>query len=98
MNELARRSYQVPGRRGGPLDAVVAQAEDGGIAAITCIQVGAVVTSVALQNAQMLSGVATAASERSPAGKDAYRGILLAFGALATSEIEGIGGSRGRWP
>jgi hypothetical protein len=98
MSELARRNYQVPARRSGPLDALVVQVEDSGVAAITSLQVGAVVTSVAMQSAQMLSGMADAASQRSPAGRDVYKRILMAYGVLATAEIEALGGKEGRWP
>lgn len=73
------------------LNARIADAERDGIAAIAHLQTGAFATSVAMQNACMLSQAATAACRLSPAGAEAYRRILMAYGTLAASEIQDLG-------
>ncbi len=73
------------------LNAHVAAAERVGIAAVARIQAGAFAASVAMQNATMLSRSADAAFRISPMGEDLYRGILMAYGAFATNEIQRLG-------
>lgn len=86
--------------RGAPAEAVqpdhqlntqVAAAERVGIAAVARIQAGAYVTSVAMQNATMLSRAANAAFRVSPMGEDIYQAILMAYGSLAVAEIQALG-------
>jgi hypothetical protein len=72
------------------LNAEVAAAERVGIAAVARVQAGAFVTSVAMQNATMLSRAANAAFKVSPMGEDVYQAIFMAYGTLAISEIQGL--------
>jgi hypothetical protein len=72
------------------LNAQVAAAERVGIAAVARVQAGAFVTSVALQNATMLSRAANAAFKVSPMGEDIYQAIFMAYGTLAVAEIQGL--------
>jgi hypothetical protein len=72
------------------LSAQVAEAERVGIAAVARLQAGAFATSVAMQNATMLSRAANAAFKVSPMGEDIYQAILLAYGSLATTEIQSL--------
>jgi hypothetical protein len=90
MSALVRRTPQlpVPDQR---LSTQVAGAERGGIVAVARIQAGAFATSVAMQNACMLSRAANAAFRVSPMGEDIYQAILMAYGSLAVSEIQGLG-------
>jgi hypothetical protein len=73
------------------LSAAVLAAERAGIASVARLQAGAFATSVALQNACMLSRAANAAFKVSPMGEDIYQGILMAYGSLATMEIQSLG-------
>src|ERR1700722_17847410 len=77
------------------LTAQVAAAENAGIAAVARLQAGAFATSVAMQNACMLSRAANAAFKVSPMGEELYQSILSAYGALAVTEIQSLG-MRGR--
>jgi hypothetical protein len=72
------------------LNADVANAERIGIAAVARIQAGAFATSVAMQNATMLSRAANAAFRVSPMGEDIYQSILMAYGTLAVTEIQAL--------
>lgn len=72
------------------LNTQVAEAERVGIAAVARIQAGAFATSVAMQNATMLSRAANAAFKVSPMGEDIYQAILMAFGTLAVTEIQAL--------
>lgn len=72
------------------LNADVANAERIGIAAVARIQAGAFATSVAMQNATMLSRAANAAFKVSPMGEDIYQSILMAYGTLAVTEIQAL--------
>jgi hypothetical protein len=79
------------------LNSQVAEAERVGIAAVARIQAGAFATSVAMQNATMLSRAANAAFKVSPMGEDVYQAIFMAYGTLAVSEIQSLsfrGGGR----
>jgi hypothetical protein len=73
------------------LNTQVAAAERVGIAAVARIQAGAYATSVAMQNATMLSRAANAAFRVSPMGEDIYQAILMAYGSLAVAEIQALG-------
>ncbi len=73
------------------LNAQVAEAERVGIAAVARIQAGAFATSVAMQNACMLSRAANAAFKVSPMGEEIYQSILMAYGTLAVTEIQSLG-------
>jgi hypothetical protein len=73
------------------LNAQVAEAERVGIVAVARLQAGAFATSVAMQNACMLSRAANAAFRVSPMGEEIYQGILAAYGTLAITEIQGLG-------
>lgn len=90
-------SNQIVPRRSTPvvqpdqlLNAQVADAERVGIAAVARIQAGAFATSVAMQNATMLSRAANAAFKVSPMGEDLYQAILMAYGTLAVTEIQSL--------
>ncbi len=72
------------------LNTQVAEAERVGIAAVARIQAGAFATSVAMQNATMLSRAANAAFRVSPMGEDIYQAILAAYGTLAVTEIQAL--------
>lgn len=72
------------------LNAEVAHAERVGIVAVARIQAGAFATSVAMQNAAMLSRAANAAFRASPMGEDVYQSILAAYGTFAVAEIQGL--------
>jgi hypothetical protein len=73
------------------LNVQVLDAERGGITAVARIQAGAFATSVAMQNATMLSRAANAAFKISPMGEDMYQAILMAYGTLAVTEIQSLG-------
>jgi hypothetical protein len=86
---LVRRTAQpVPPDR--LLNAQVADAERIGVAAVARIQAGAFATSVAMQNAAMLSQAANEAFKVSPMGEHIYQAILSAYGTLAVSEIQAL--------
>jgi hypothetical protein len=72
------------------LNAQVADAERVGITSVARLQAGAFVTSVALQNATMLSRAANAAFKVSPMGEEVYQAIFMAYGTLAINEIQGL--------
>ncbi len=92
MSSLIRRTpaqpTEPPDHR---LNAQVADAERVGIAAVARLQAGAFATSVAMQNACMLSRAANAAFKVSPMGEEIYQSILMAYGNLAVMEIQGLG-------
>ncbi len=87
---LARRAPTPAVRPNETLNAEVAGAERVGIAAVARIQAGAFATSVAMQNACMLSRAANAAFKVSPMGEDLYQSILMAYGTLAVTEIQSL--------
>jgi hypothetical protein len=98
MPNLVRRPTPAPPAVSPPdaaLNAQVAAAENVGIVAVARLQAGAFATSVALQNATMLSRAANAAFKVSPMGEDIYQSILSAYGSLAVTEIQSLG-MRGR--
>jgi hypothetical protein len=72
------------------LNSQVANAERVGIAAVARIQSGAFATSVAIQNATMLSRAANVAFKVSPMGEDVYQAIFMAYGTLAVAEIQAL--------
>jgi hypothetical protein len=90
MSSLIRRQASAPPRPDHLLNAQVREAERVGIAAVARIQAGAFATSVAMQNACMLSRAANAAFKVSPMGEELYQGILMAFGTLAITEIQSL--------
>lgn len=91
MSALVRRTPQLPVPAPDQLlNAQVRDAERVGITAVARIQAGAFATSVAMQNATMLSRAANAAFKVSPMGEDIYQSILMAYGTLATTEIQGL--------
>jgi hypothetical protein len=91
MSALVRRTPQPPTPTPDTrLNAQVAEAERVGITAVARIQAGAFATSVAMQNATMLSRAANAAFRVSPMGEDIYQSILMAYGTLATTEIQSL--------
>ncbi len=93
-NIVSRRSAQVI-QPDHFLNAQVAEAERGGIAAAARIQSGAYAGFVAMQSATALSRSADASFRISPMGEDTYRAILAAFGTLAVAELQALG-MRGR--
>jgi hypothetical protein len=91
MSALIRRNPQLPAPAPDQLlSAQVRDAERVGITAVARIQAGAFATSVAMQNATMLSRAANAAFRVSPMGEDVYQGILMAYGSLAVTEIQSL--------
>jgi hypothetical protein len=91
MSALVRRTPQSPALPPDQaLNAQVRDAERVGITAVARIQAGAFATSVAMQNATMLSRAANAAFRASPMGEDIYQSILMAYGSLAVSEIQAL--------
>jgi hypothetical protein len=92
---LVRRNAQQVVQPDQLLNAQVAEAQRGGIAAVARIQAGAYATSVAMQNATMLSRAANAAFKVSPMGEDIYQAILMAYGTLAVAEIQALSSRRG---
>jgi hypothetical protein len=90
MSALVRRTPQPVAAPDQALNAQVRDAERVGIAAVARIQAGAFATSVAMQNATMLSRAANAAFRVSPMGEDTYQSILMAYGSLAVSEIQAL--------
>lgn len=96
MANIVRRDRSTPAA--GPdqlLSEQVGDAERVGIASVARLQAGAYVTSVALQNATMLSRAANAAFKVSPMGEDVYQAIFLAYGTLAINEIQSLSVRRG---
>src|ERR1700677_222034 len=77
------------------LNAQVGDSERVGVTAVARIQAGAFATSVAMQNACMLSRAANAAFKVSPMGEDIYQSILTAYGSLAVTEIQGLSFQKG---
>ncbi|HEY5193099.1 MAG TPA: hypothetical protein VIJ39_04390 [Solirubrobacteraceae bacterium] len=73
------------------LNSQVAEAERIGIAAVARLQAGAFATSVAIQNATMLSKAANEAFKVSPMGEHVYQAIFMAYGSLAVAEIQALG-------
>ncbi len=91
MSALVRRTPQSPAPPPDQLlSAQVRDAERVGITAVARIQAGAFATSVAMQNATMLSRAANAAFRVSPMGENVYQSILMAYGSLAVSEIQAL--------
>jgi hypothetical protein len=91
MSNLVRRTPTPPvAPPDQVLNAQVRDAERVGIAAVARLQAGAFATSVAMQNATMLSRAANAAFKVSPMGEDIYQSILMAYGSLATTEIQAL--------
>lgn len=92
-NLVPRRTAQSvePARPDQRLNAQVVAAERAGVAAVARLQAGAFATSVAIQNACMLSRAANAAFRVSPMGEDIYQSILSAYGSLAVAEIQALG-------
>src|ERR1700733_8867479 len=90
MSNLTPRRSSQPFLPDRGLNAQVADAERVGVAAVARIQAGAFATSVAMQNACMLSRAANAAFKVSPMGEDMYQAILGAYGSLAVNEIQGL--------
>ena len=87
---VPRRSVQPALPPDRLLNAQVVDAERVGIAAVARIQAGAFATSVAMQNACMLSRAANAAFKVSPMGEEVYQAIFSAFGTLAVTEIQSL--------
>jgi hypothetical protein len=97
MSNLVRRpgAQPVAPSTNQVLNAQVAAAESPGIVAVARLQAGAFATSVALQNAVMLSRSANAAFRSAPLGEELYQSIVAAYGTLAVSEIQSLA-MRGR--
>jgi len=91
MSSLSRRTPPPAALPDHRLNAQVAHAERVGIAAVARLQAGAFATSVALQNACMLSRAANAAFKVSPLGEEVYQSIFAAYGSLAVMEIQSLG-------
>lgn len=91
MSALVRRQPTRPAPAPDQLlNAQVVEAERVGIAAVARIQAGAFATSVAMQNACMLSRAANAAFKVSPMGEEVYQAIFMAYGSLAATEIQAL--------
>ena len=91
MSNLVKRGPVALAQLSETLNTRVASAEDDGIAAVARLQAGAFVSSVAMQNACMLSRAANAAFKVSPMGEEIYQSIVMAYGAVAVAEIQGLG-------
>jgi uncharacterized BrkB/YihY/UPF0761 family membrane protein len=90
MPDLVRRRPSAPVQPYRLLNNQVANAERVGVAAVARIQAGAFATSVAMQNAAMLSQAANEAFKVSPMGEHIYQAILSAYGTLAVTEIQAL--------
>ncbi len=90
MSNLTSRRSSQPFQPDRTLNHQVADAERVGITAVARIQAGAFATSVAMQNACMLSRAANAAFKVSPMGEEVYQAIFTAYGTLAITEIQGL--------
>ncbi len=89
-NIVSRRSTQVV--QPDPfLNAQVAERERHSLGALAGVQGAALVASVAMHNASMLSHSADVAFRQSPMGEDTYRAILAAYGSVAVAEIQALG-------
>jgi hypothetical protein len=95
-NLIPRRAPAPAAPRDDLLNAQVVEAERVGVASVARLQAGAFVTSVALQNATMLSRAANAAFKVAPMGEDVYQAIFMAYGTLAVSEIQSLSFRGGR--
>jgi hypothetical protein len=95
MSSLVRRNPTPVLQPDQRLNAQVADAERVGVTAVARIQAGAFATSVAMQNACMLSRAANAAFKVSPMGEDIYQSILMAYGSLAVTEIQSLSCQKG---
>jgi hypothetical protein len=90
--DLSVRQASQPAPAPDPrLNSQVAEAERVGIAAVARLQAGAFATSVAIQNATMLSKAANDAFKVSPMGEHVYQAIFMAYGSLAVAEIQALG-------
>jgi hypothetical protein len=90
MSNLVPRRAQPPAQLDPVANAEVAAAHRAGFGAVARIQTGAFVTSVALQNATMLSRAANAAFKVNPMGEEVYQAIFMAYGSLAVAEIQAL--------
>jgi hypothetical protein len=90
MSDLTRHTPQTAVPPDQDLNAQVADAERVGIVAVARLHAGAFASSVAMQNAVMLSRSANAAFRVSPMGEDLYQSILMAYGTLAVTEIQSL--------
>ncbi len=91
MANIVPRRTQAPAvQPDQTLNAQVADAERVGVAAVARLQAGAFASSVAMQNACMLSRSANAAFKVSPMGEELYQSILMAYGTLAVTEIQSL--------
>jgi len=83
---LVRRQPTTPVQPDHLLNAQVGDVERIGVVSVARIQAGTFVTSVAMQNACMLSRAANAAFKVSPMGEEMYQSILMAYGSLAVTD------------
>jgi hypothetical protein len=90
MPNLVPYRAQQPAQFDPVANAEVAAAHRAGFGAVARVQTGAFVTSVALQNATMLSRAANAAFKVSPMGEEVYQAIFMAYGSLAVAEIQAL--------
>lgn len=88
MASLSRQTSPPDAHPDRALNDEVADAERVGIVAVAKLQAGAFASSVAMQNAVMLSRSANAAFRVSPMGEELYQSILMAYGTLAVTEIQ----------
>ena len=95
MANIVRRATAAPAMADALLSVQVADAERVGVASVARLQAGAYVTSVALQNATMLSRAANAAFKVAPMGEEIYQAIFMAYGTLAINEIQALSMRRG---
>lgn len=91
------RQTSDPARAADPhLNRAVEAAERPIIVAAAKVHGAAFVASSAMHHATMLSRTADQAFRISPMGEDIYRAILMAYGSVATSEIQRLGLHDGR--
>jgi hypothetical protein len=85
MPNLNRRTTPTPDQL---LNAAVLATERAAVASVARLQAGAFVSSVAMQNACLLSQAANSAFHVSPMAESIYQSIVMAYGSLAVMEIQ----------
>lgn len=88
---LSRHVPSVP--QPGPDDLIqqIAHAQAPGLVAAARLQAVGLAAHVGIQQAGMLQMAVNRAFEMSPAGEHVYQAIFLAYGSVATTEIQRLG-------
>ena len=96
MSSLIRRSAAAPPvAPDAELSRRIADAQVPGLLTAARIQSAAFATNIAIQQAGMLSMAVNRAFEMSPAGEHVYNAIFMAYGSVATIEIQRLGLQQG---